>query len=158
MKSFSKKVDGVRATNLIKLVMNWQNDNKQNELFYSASPICPACNKEYEGHLHFLRCTDPVLRRLNTMAINTILTTMKKLKTAGVIATLLKQIIFSLRDGTMPSPFVGKQNHLGTILQQAWIEQEMIGWQNMLKGRLSKQWRIGQEYFYRSNLDMKIND
>ena len=70
MKTFSAKVEGVRATNLIKMVMNWQNNNRQNVLLYSKSPICPAYHKEDEGHLHFLHCSDSVLRQLNMKTIN----------------------------------------------------------------------------------------
>ena len=78
---------------------------------------------------------------------------MQQLHTAGVIAHQVKLVIFSLRDGKSPPPFCGTQDILGNIIQQAWKEQEAIGWIDMLKGRFSWQWGKGQEYFYRNHPD-----
>ena len=87
------------------------------------------------------------------MAINKVITTMKQLQTAGVIAQQVKLVIFSLRDGKTPPPFCGTPDTFGNIIQQAWKEQEAIGWIDMLTGKLSRQWGIGQEYFYQKHPD-----
>ena len=69
MHSFVKDLEGTRETNIIKLLMNWQNDAHQNEIFYGKGGQCPACSKT-ENHLHFISCQDPVLFRMNTASVN----------------------------------------------------------------------------------------
>ena len=91
-----KKVQGIKATNIIKVVMNWQNDGHQNGLFYGTDANCPACGKATEDHLHFLRCTDPLLSRMNKRLISKLLKALHQTRTAGIIALLFKRILLAL--------------------------------------------------------------
>ena len=75
MAAYTSKLDPVKETSVIKLVMNWQNDNHQNSLFYANKDNrCPACEHEIEAHMHFLSCTDPILRKANRPAWNKVIT------------------------------------------------------------------------------------
>ena len=49
-------LSGPRATNVIKLSHDWQNDSHQKNLFYSTptNTLCPAGFGELESHMHFL--------------------------------------------------------------------------------------------------------
>ena len=153
MGSYMRRVDGVKATNIIKLVMNWQNDGHQNELFYSTGGVCPACNNVVENHLHFLCCRDPVLSRMNVASTTRFYRAMKRVHTAGVLASVFKCILAALLAGVPPAPFVGKDDTIGRLLTAAWVEQEQIGWDNWAKGRFSRKWGEAQELYYRSNPD-----
>ena len=155
MRAVSQSLNGTRETNFIKLAINWQNDNHQNELLYDKDGRCPACGLAMEDHLHFLACSDPVLYRLNTQAVNKVVRTMVRLKTAGVLTGIFKRVIGAMRAGMSPAPFLPKDDKLGRLIGQAWKEQQTIGWDNMVKGRLSSKWALVQEAYYRSNPDTK---
>ena len=102
MESYEKlgtNLDGTCATNVIKLLMNLQNDNHQNNLFYDKSGNCPVCEHEHEEHLHFIWCQDPVLQKLNTKAVDKLLQSLKVTSTAGLLARVLKEDIQALREG-----------------------------------------------------------
>ena len=101
MKSFVKNLDGTRETNIIKLLMNWQNDAHQNDIFYGKGGQCPACSKQ-EHHLHFLSCQDPVLYKLNTGSVNKLERALRKTNTAGTIARVIREVIGALRHNRDP--------------------------------------------------------
>ena len=51
---YTSRLKPVKETNVIKLVMHWQNDNHQNGKFYKdKSNISPALQVEVEDHMHF---------------------------------------------------------------------------------------------------------
>ena len=54
MRAYTRNLEGTKETNLIKLVMDRQNDNHQNNLFYGKSGKCPACALEDKNHFHFI--------------------------------------------------------------------------------------------------------
>ena len=126
------------ATNLIKLAMDWKNDNHQNELFYGKSHICPACCVQEEDHMHFVCCQDPILFRLNTTAVNKLIQAMQKMRTAGLISTVFQSIIGALRQEKEPVEPDWKSDEMGKLGARAWKEQSAIGWHHLLKGRLSR--------------------
>ena len=55
MQIYMKSLSGEKATNVIKLVHNWQNDGHQKHKHSKGekSGACPACG-EMESHLHFI--------------------------------------------------------------------------------------------------------
>ena len=152
---YMTKLEGTRATNVIKLVMNWQNDNHQNELFYDKPGICPACETVLEDHLHFLCCKDPVLYRLNTKAISKFHFELQKTRTAGVISGIFMASLQALRAGDEPMEPLWKDDEMGRLGKQAWQEQSAIGWSHWVRGRFSAKWSVMQEKYYRSHPDMR---
>ena len=55
----------------------------------------------------------------------------------------------------VPEPFVAKDDEMGRQLERAWSQQQLIGWDNMVKGRLSVHWATIQESYYRSHPDIR---
>ena len=80
MEIYVKRLPPTKETKVIKLLMNWQNDNHQNHLFdRKNSNLCPACDKETEDHMHFLSCSDKILRRANKAAWNKVIRALKRM-------------------------------------------------------------------------------
>ena len=148
MKVYTRRLEGSKETNLIKLVMNWQNDNHQNEFFYAKDGVCPACQSIQEDHLHFISCRDPVLYRLNTECMNGVHRAMARTHTCGIISNAFREVLGALRDGREPREPRWRDDAEGQLGKEAWGEQRRIGWSNLAKGRLSKKWgRIQQRYY-----------
>ena len=53
MHCYTKNISNTKNTNLIKYVMDWQNDNRWNELFTEKDGVCSACGL-VEDHVHFI--------------------------------------------------------------------------------------------------------
>ena len=66
--------------------------------------------------------------------------------------SLLKHIITSLLNNqpltTLPSVILTAPTYLRHHLIRIWTEQSAIGWDNMLKGHVSTQWRLAQKKSY----------
>lgn len=92
-KSFVSTLAGTRETNVIKLLIDWQNDAHQNDLFYEKGGTWPACSTEQEDHLHFLSCKDKVYK------------VWQKTSTTGIITRAFREVLTSLcarREPTEP--------------------------------------------------------
>ena len=44
---------------------------------------------------------------------------------------------------------------IGNKVQQAWNDQEALGWMNVAKGRICIKWGIAQELFYKMHPDLQ---
>ena len=156
METFMNRQSGTRATNIIKLAHDWQNDNHQNSLFYKdKSSMCPACNLAEETHMHFLSCSDPILRRVNQRAWDGLKTVMKKWRTSHFVYRAINAIITAVVCDEDPVRPVLPGTPLGVVVTRAWAEQQSIGWVHLCKGRMSKQWGIAQGLFYGEHPDLK---
>ena len=94
---YIKHLTGTKITNLLKMVLHWQNDNQQNDMFYGKDSRCPACGNQDEEHFHFLWCRDPTLYHMNTKFINKKYRELQKTKTSMVITRTFKAIIKAVR-------------------------------------------------------------
>ena len=105
---------------------------------YPAS--CPSCQASTEDRAHFWRC--PASSRMEWR--KNFLTTLRKqlieLKTAPPLQTLLLGTLRAVLDGRDPNtiPIIESLQDLAT-------SQASIGWNNLLKGRLSKEWAVAQQ-------------
>ena len=143
MEAYTSTLEPCKETNVIKLVINWQNDNHQNGLFYEKKvDICPACELVKEDHMHFLSCTDPILRGANRPAWNKVGATIKRLRTTVIIAKAFNNILEALMSGDDPEPPEFPNTEIGNMAKQAWEEQQHIGWIHTAQGRLSKKWGV----------------
>ena len=81
----------------------------------------------------------------------------KRHRTASAIFTAFLNIIHHLcHQSRNPLPFrpqFGSQ--FDKVLLEAWVEQERIGWGQLMKGRLSKKWGEAQQIYYQMNPDTK---
>ena len=92
-----KSLSGPRITDVIKMVNKWQQDNHQSALFYEdKSPICPVCTLTEESHMHFIWCSDIVLRQANRKAWNKVVKVLQKWRTTSWIAKAINAIIEAL--------------------------------------------------------------
>ena len=57
--------------------------------------------------------------------------------------------------GECPSPPQFNKDKIGQLTQQAWQEQEGIGWVQVAQGRLSKKWGEAQGVYYAMNPSLK---
>ena len=46
-------------------------------------------------------------------------------------------------------------DRMGLIIARAWEEQEEIGWEQLVKGRISKKWGMAQNIYYQSHPDLR---
>ena len=141
MGAFMAGTPPVIQTNVIKMVMDWQNNNRQNNKFDEKhSDVCPACELVHEGHLHYLCCSDPVMRRLNRGPWNAVINQIRKLRTNQTVAAAFYRILEGLMQDEVPQAPIFPETEIGLLAKAAWKEQEALGWSNVVKGRLSKKW------------------
>ena len=147
------KLPATRATNVIKLVHNWQNDGHQQFLHSEGETpnLCPCCDKP-EDHLHFLWCKSKEMNLNFRHRYDDFLVQQQRLKTCLPLLRSFKRIFGAIRHSydiiTKPTYC---NDSLGHLLSQAWDEQERIGWIQLFKGRLSRLWGVAQQNFYSQN-------
>ena len=100
--------------------------------------------------MHFIQCTaghlqTGYMKRREEFKIGN-----EKLRTAKVIYEGFVRIFSSLQcSNTPPSKVIYFESDLDELLQRDWVEQREIGWDQILKGRLSRSWGIAQVIFYK---------
>jgi len=117
-----------------KLIHGLWNVNRQNAIYYQESSACPYC-PDTETMQHLFCCTSAPAVAIRTDATRTLSTTLKAISTseklsAGIISLLHPQATDNL------SP-AGET----TATQEAVAAQSALGWDQLLRGRLSTKWR-----------------
>ena len=154
MESALGKMKDTEVTNVIKMAHGWQHDGYQKFLFNDDGDTyeCPAGCGEQEGRLHFVMCTAAAMRKSQQQRLDEFKKVQKGLKTAGVIYHSLLRILQYLREGGDPPSFVNYfESPMDNLVKEAWAEQRLIGWDQILKGRLSSKWGKAQGMFYGIN-------
>ena len=105
--------------------------------------------------MHFLCCSDAVLRQLNRKAWNKVISTIRSLRITRTISAAFYNILDGLMLGSTPIRPEFPDDKIGAIVQQAWDDQEAVGWVNVAKGRLCKRWGVAQELFYQMHPDLR---
>ena len=155
MESYINTVSTSQVTNISKLVMDWQNNNRQNNLFDKRnSELCPVCNLAQEDHMHYLHCSDPVIRSLNRQSWNKVVSTIRRLHTTQSISAAFYNILEALMHGRSPVPPHFPDTTIGELVKQAWCDQEALGWVNVAKGRICRKWGDAQGQFYKEHPDL----
>ena len=159
MKVLSKR-SGSTVTNVLKLVHGWQNDGQQKELFYEEceDSMCPAGCGAHESRIHFIQCTAKHLQAGHIKRREEFKRAHGKLKTAKVVYQAMMRIFNSLRCGDAPPSVLSYfASDIDIEVQKAWTEQKKIGWDQILKGRLSKHWGRAQSLYYAHNPETRGN-
>jgi hypothetical protein len=79
-----------------------------------------------------------------------------KLKTAGIIYDAFVIILGYLRKGGSKPMLSSRFNsQIDILVREAWDEQELIGWDQILYGRISSKWGKAQGIYYDSNPDTR---
>ena len=142
--SYMNSIKATRATNVVKFVHDWQHDGHQIGLFYGKgdNTVCPTgCGADETRH-YFISCTDPQATLSFRKRLDVFKGVHKRHRTASAIFTAFSNIIHHLRHRSRnPLPFRPQfGSNFDKILLEAWVEQERIGWGQLMKGRLSKKW------------------
>ena len=105
---------------------------------YPAS--CPSCQASTEDRAHFWRCPAPSRMEWRKNFLTTLRKQLIELKTAPPLQSLLLGTLRAVLDGRDPNtiPVIESLQDLAT-------SQASIGWNNLLKGRLSKEWAVAQQ-------------
>ena len=102
--------------------------------------------------MHYIQCTSPLMEEGKKLIQRKFKESQLRLKTATVICDAFSAILGYLRRRTgQPQLTSYFETELGTMVRDAWKEQEAIGWENILKGRLSKKWGYVQAKYYQLN-------
>ena len=135
------------------MVMDWQNTNRKNNKFdIKHSNICLVCNLVQEGHIHYVSYSDQVLRKLNRNSWNKVIATIRKLRsTTQVLSAAFYNILEGIMKNTKPISSSFSKTDIGKLANQAWKEQEELGWINVAKGRLCRKW--GETMLHSFHLD-----
>ena len=114
--------------------------------------MCPAGCGRSESRIHFIQCTARHLQAGHIKRREEFRQVHKKLRTAKVIYEGFMRILSALRCGdSPPSKVTHFESELDDKVQMAWKEQRKIGWNQILKEKLSKQWGEAMGMFYKNS-------
>ncbi len=135
--------------NLVKLSHNLGNTNSQNKKYYGKSDICPCCNLVSETSNHVFACNSESASSFRAEQLDVLI---GDLKAAGTPDDLSEAILHGIKSWcqiqqglqlTQRSPTYGSLNPISVAVTQAYSEQtRLLGWDNFLRGRISKLWSI----------------
>ena len=124
-------------------------------IFYGVDEdtICPAGCGLRETRLHYLCCNVPSMKKAHQKHKEIFHHTHAKLKTAKVIYDALESIIGAIqKNDKTPTLLLHYDSPIDRAVRAAWKSQRTIGWENILKGRISKLWGKVQALYYENNI------
>ena len=131
-----------------------QNDGQQKELFYKDSDNTrdsTGCG-ERESRTHFTLCKATHLQASHINRREEFRQTHGKPKPAKVIYEAFMRIFISLWLGdALPRSVTQFDSAIDRMVQNAWGVKRDMGWEQILKGRISKHWRAAQDMFYNNS-------
>jgi hypothetical protein len=140
----------VRQLSYIKLIHGLLNTNAQNNKYYTSDPLCPHCRLCHESQSHIFMCSSPVLVEFRSAQLNALKSSLASIDTPHVIIDhLLMGIRNPLPEQSMhletPLPTAPSQSDTSSeitlVTMAAFKEQSILGWDQLLCGRLSKRWK-----------------
>jgi hypothetical protein len=140
-------VSRCKQISLSKLSHNLLNTNYQNQKYYGHPDTCPCCDKQLETFSHMLSCSSDssTLHRQNLLEQlqkEMLKINIPKSITSAIIHGISQWCIQQL-DPSQPqrSPTYGSLVPLDIAITQAYTDQtRLLGWDNLLRGRLSILW------------------
>jgi hypothetical protein len=169
MEKFLLTLSPIVRCNTIQLMHNWQNTGYQKLQFHNAihkdvdpsslesdnntalrDSRCPLGCGRLEEPFHYMQCTTDTMFAAREKGLSTLREGLEKLKTAP---TLIEAIVAGIHCWTYDTeydlteesnPLLFDYQH--TVLLQ---QQQQIGWDNFMKGYLSKKWRYIQGSYYK---------
>ena len=110
---------------------------------FQASSTCPCCQHAEEASRHIVTCPDPRMRSVWLEKLQGLEVWMTDNDTAPAIQHC---ILTTLKTGDPHTRFTDNSE---VLTQQAAEEQDLIGWHNLMEGRITSQWRETQCLHYR---------
>ena len=162
----SKKPE--QQLSLLQLIHNWQNTGEQKEKFLHSklqqqqittedeiqmakeelkhAAQCPMKCGERETHLHFMTCKNEQAHRYKKQLIETCKKHLTKKNIYTPITSLLINGLNWTDDHKLPTYSI-RMTRADILISKAIDEQTNIGWSNLRRGMISKQWIIAQQIF-----------
>ena len=109
-----------------------------------------------ETRLHYIQCTVGDLQKRHIKRMIEFSKDHKRLRTVKIIYDTFLRIMRLLQNGVTPPDLISNFDYeMDRMIMAAWREYKAIGWDQILKGRLSKKWRIAQWMYYHANPDTR---
>jgi len=141
-----------RKIHISKLVHQLLNTNKQNNMYYGSSSLCPCCQVEIETFSHVFKCKSPSASHHRTMALESL---QKKLKNIHTPENMVIALLHGITQWTTEVPIAQVRaltmeslQASNVVLTSAFAEQyHSIGWLQLLLGRISKKWELAYTHY-----------
>ena len=130
-----------------KMILDSKKDHDEWDMDPNEALQCPMC-KEPEEQLHYAKCQHTIMRQMRQQELQTLQKKLRNLQTYGDIIALWAQHI-NQQQSTTTFKINNSMDQLVDIASQ---QQSQIGWNNLLKGFITKEWRVVQEAHMRQNL------
>ena len=130
--------------NTAKLIHGLINTNKQNNLYYGTSLLCPICKQEIETKEHVFKCSNPSAAPNRHEHLTALLKTLKQVNLdQNIVKTINYGFTAWSKDQQEPvrPPTAGSLRGPDAVLMTAFHKQyRILGWYHMCMGRISKKW------------------
>ena len=107
---------------------------------------CPMC-KEPEDQLHYVKCQHNIMQQMQQQELQELQKHLRNLQTYGDIIALWAQHI----NQQPPTNTFVINNSVDKLVDLANTQQSQIGWNNLLKGFITKEWRVAQKEHLQQN-------
>ena len=112
----------------------------------------PSRVRKIEDRIHYVKCTAGLLQKGHVTQRTSLHKFHKKLKIAGVIYDSFLRITSFLRSEGDPPVCISKfDSPMYKMVMEAWDEQQFIGWDKILKFRISSKWGRAYGMIYGNN-------
>ena len=125
--------------------------NKEEQLLeVRKATLCPAGCGQLEQQHHYLVCTALKWTPIIEDEWKTLSSRLKSMKTSPTIISIIMHALTHKYD-TTNTRWPPCASSSDSIAYAASFQQQQIGWENMLKGRLSKKWTLAQTQYLLEN-------
>eukprot|EP00957_Ditylum_brightwellii_P203350 15334269-Ditylum_brightwellii.AAC.1 len=133
---------------LMKYMHNWLPVHEQAIKFNDrASDQCPFCLSCTEKTTHLFQCMHDIAICMRTFAIAQLCSSLYSLKTAPIVKQVILHHVGHWRGLDLSSPVIPVDS-IGTVLQATTAKQQVLGWDNFMKGRVFLLWSKAQSTYY----------
>ncbi len=141
--SVSKKI--TQRVTISKMIHNW--DPTYSTLCrqgHEPSPLCPRCQKAIETNLHVWTCQQPLAVTRRTLLLQNILSNLVQIQTPLYIIVTLEYKLSLILELLLHNKYI-LNNQIPQDTHQKLLSvihhQNIIGWDNFLKGFTSNYWK-----------------
>jgi hypothetical protein len=134
-----------------KLCHGLVNTNRQNQLYYGQSPLCPICSQEEETLVHVFTCSHPSAMCHHKTRLAELC---KDLDTAGTPLPVVQAVRHGFTKWdldplkTVRALTAGSLRGADAVLNTAFREQfTFIGWYHLCLGQISKKWALAVQHY-----------
>jgi hypothetical protein len=139
---------------IVKLAHGLYQTNERNNKYYYTTAMCQICGDRTETFSHVMTCKEPSIVEFRNMQLETLKESLEKIKTPELV---INTLIYGIEDWSdqeggeerkAHAPSAGSVKPAEILLTQAFVEQrDSIGWEQMLRGRISRKWRAAYHAF-----------